>query len=232
MVKVYIFNISEDEKNKESAPTRGGSPFAYFEKKASGESGARRELTLAEGELLHLALTDGYTKEMPDGFFEKDGFGKLKFTKRGKNNQRIEFSLAHAEKILVLAVSSGAAVGVDTEPLGRRICVGVESRFLDGFTPRFFELDAQVVEVKRRVGALYATEIKSPAPLPEGEASLRKWTAMEALVKMTGEGLSGHKKASAIHSRARLSGFIYEAADGKKYAVTLACRRALTVNDE
>ena len=59
MAEIFIFDVSEYTKNEESSLFRESSPFAYFVEKSKNEKGERARLTLAEGELLLYALSDG-----------------------------------------------------------------------------------------------------------------------------------------------------------------------------
>ena len=222
MVKVYIFNVSERRKKTESAPIWGGSPFAYFEEKARTERGKRREITLAEGEILHFIFTDGYKKEEPDGIFEKGEYGKLKFTNYNEKAPKIDFSIAHTKDTLVVALSDGAPVGIDVEPFERELSDGVEGRFLGGFMPRILPFSDELYEVKKKEANLSLFEITPQKKPPNEAAPLTRWTAMEALVKMSGEGLSACKKANALLDKTELSSFYYCGKNGEKYILTLA----------
>lgn len=94
-------------------------------------------------------------------------------TRRGKpclvqrRGRSVEFNLAHSADLALLAVSSGAPVGVDVEKV-RPISLDVAHA---NFAPA-------------EVGCL----LRLPAP-ERDESFLRCWTRKEAFVKATGDGL-------------------------------------------
>ncbi len=81
-----------------------------------------------------------------------------------------QFNLSHSRDVAVVAVTARRAVGVDVEAIGRRLSQTLIRRTL---TP-----------------AELAT-VQALAPEAHDEGFLRHWTAKEAYVKATGEGLSG-----------------------------------------
>jgi 4'-phosphopantetheinyl transferase len=108
--------------------------------------------------------------------FETDALGKPRLAQAGAP----AFNLSHARGMALVAVSGGAAVGVDVEPVhGLRDVLALAHRFL---TPT----EAAVVE----------------ASAPEGRdlAFLRAWTRKEAVLKASGHGLS--VETSAIETGA------------------------------
>lgn len=80
------------------------------------------------------------------------------------------FSLAHSGSLAVLAISRGGPVGVDLELMGQD--VDVEGLAAEALTP----------EERRVLGALSGDE--------RTQRFLAFWTAKEARMKLTGEGLS------------------------------------------
>jgi 4'-phosphopantetheinyl transferase len=79
------------------------------------------------------------------------------------------FNLSHAEEVAVVAVA-GREVGVDVEHLGRGL------RVLDA---------ASVACTPEEIATL-----RQLPPAPRAEAFLRMWTAKEAYLKATGQGLT------------------------------------------
>jgi 4'-phosphopantetheinyl transferase len=82
-------------------------------------------------------------------------------------NAAIHFNLSHSGGIVVAAFS-GSPVGIDIEPRGRR-------RDIVGIAERFFHpAEAEVIRHS-----------------PDEDQFLRLWTGKEAMLKLSGEGISG-----------------------------------------
>jgi len=82
----------------------------------------------------------------------------------------LHFNLAHTAGLVVMAVGRVPMIGVDVEPLDRRVPLHV--------APRYFS--------EREVAALQAL-----APEDRPRRFLRLWTLKEAYLKAVGEGLAG-----------------------------------------
>lgn len=212
--------MREYKVNREDNPLKTGDyPLAFFEEKAKGERGARRALTLAEGEILHLALLEFCEKENAPKTIEKAEFGKLKFTKTDKN---IKFSFSHSAQILVLCVSDEGEVGVDVEKVDSKVHKGA-ARFLEGFYPTTLPLLStevfEVTELPHTVGRVAKTALEE---VFSEDSFLLRWTALEAVLKMSGEGLAAYKSAASLLPFINLSSGIYTSKNSDKYLITLA----------
>ena len=224
MLRIYIFRVCKSESTAEHPLKNAGAPLAYFQKKAEGESGERRELTLLEGALLSYAIDNENAGTKSIGLLEKDEFGKLRFTKNGENDREIEFSFSHSGELLVLAISDSGAVGIDVEENKSECSPGVEERFLSGFYPEYTDLNPEIYEVFFDGDGLSSEPVFGATLSDSSPEFFRRWTAMEALVKMQGEGISAYKRAREIMAGAELFAFTRE--DGKRsYTVTLAHKK-------
>lgn len=222
MVRIYVFDVGGEEKAAERRRYKPSAPLAYFEKKAAGEPPERSALTRLEGELLCYVLELGHTTVSPDDILQKSEFGKLEFTNNDKNRPKTEISFSHSGEVLALCVSLSGAVGIDVEGVETELPSGVCERFLSGFYPEYSEMNCEVFEVFSEDGGLSLSPLSGIAPpdnLPDG---IRRWTAMEALVKMRGRGLSQYKKARELMRSAELFSFSIRTKSGKKYIVTVA----------
>ena len=82
----------------------------------------------------------------------------------------VEFSLSHADDLVLIAVGRGCAIGVDLE-----------------------RVRAVTISPARRLGILRAAAALSPAApaeVPADEAFMRAWVRLEAVAKATGDGLA------------------------------------------
>ena len=224
MVKIYVFNVSEYQKSKESSLFTENSPFTYFAEKSKKEKSERARMTLAEGELLLLAMKSESSEKIPAGKFETTEFGKLIFTKTDKSAKNIDFSIAHSNGVLVVAVSDIGAVGVDIERADREIDRGVAKKFLSDFSPSSDALFAKLYRAEMSDDGISAapTDVVEERRAELGDTE--RWCAMEALVKMSGEGLAAHGKAAKLQETARLSVFTYKE-KGAVYTLAVALAR-------
>ena len=210
--------------NKEDNPPHAGDyPLAFFLEKAKEERGERAELTLSEGRLLWLALSESFSEENIPKVITKTEFGKLKFTKKEKN---IDFSISHSKDILVISVSDEGECGVDVEFCDNRRHEGAAARFLKDFTPSphpFSECCAFEVEnLLNNGGRVKKTALE---PLKEREDFLPRWTALEAILKMSGDGLAAHAHSNSLLHTAKLFSGEYKTSEKEKYIITLAHRK-------
>ena len=227
MLRIYIFRVCKGENRAEHPRANAGAPLAYFQKKAESESGERRELTLLEGELLSFAMARENTSAKPSDSLEKGKFGKLRFAKSGENEPKTEFSFSHSGEVLALSISENGAVGIDVEENKSEYSTGVEEKFLSGFYPEYSYVNAEIYEVYRDGEGLSCAPIDGALP-PSGDADFfSRWTAMEALLKMQGEGLSAYKRAREIMEVADLFAFECEVGE-KSYTVTVAREKQTT----
>ena len=223
MTHLYVLNTREYKEKKEDNPLASGDyPLAFFKEKARGERGERARLTLLEGELLSFAVRDCFGEKYLTKTIEKTNFGKLKFANSEKN---IEFSISHGGALLVIAVSDEGACGVDIELCDSRPHKGVEKRFLSGFAPnvRSFSDGCAFLIKKELNGGGRVTKIALREPSFEYDFYTR-WTALEAILKMSGDGLASYSRAKELLSSAKLSSGEYETEKGEKYIITLAVK--------
>ena len=222
MVRIYVFDAGGEKKAAERRRYKPSAPLAYFEKKAAAEPPGRAALTRLEGELLARAMELGHTTVLPDDILQKSEFGKLEFTNKDKNRPKTEISFSHSKELLVLCISLSGAVGIDVEPSDRPLSSGVRERFLSGFYPEYSDIECEIYEALPQGAALSISPLRAVAPPEDSSDDMRRWTAMEALVKMQGGGISSYGDADGIMKSADLFGFVYKSRSGKSYTVTVA----------
>ena len=105
-----------------------------------------------------------------DWIFSKTAHGRPEIANDDDIAQTVSFNISHTQGLIVLAVSSGQALGVDTENLRRReITIDVADRF---FSP---------AEVR---------ELHSVPMAAQHERFFHYWTLKESYIKARGLGLS------------------------------------------
>ena len=223
MTRLYFFDLREYKVNKKGILREiGGCPFAFFEEKARAESGERRLLTLCEGQLLFSAAREIFGEENPPKNIKKCEFGKLKFTNYGSF---VDFSFSHSGDILALLISDECEVGVDIEIKKDEVHEGAQKRFLKDFTPNLVELKniklnfvSSLSFEKKDINEVENIKRCDPCEF------LARWTALEATVKMSGDGLSAAKRVGEIAKKAELSSFSLSLF-GEEYIVSIAKRK-------
>lgn len=105
-----------------------------------------------------------------DWVFSKTAHGRPEIANREPIARTISFNISHTQGLIVLAVSSGQAVGVDTENLRRReISIDVADRFFS---------------------AAEVNELHAVPAAAQHERFFHYWTLKESYIKARGLGLS------------------------------------------
>lgn len=95
----------------------------------------------------------------------------------------LDFNVSHADGLVVVALSSGGAVGVDIERADRRVGEASESKLAEDVLS---EAERDWLEsVSRALDRAGAMELA----LARSAALMQMWTVKEAVMKATGEGL-------------------------------------------
>ena len=119
----------------------------------------------------------------------------------------VEFSLSHADDLVLIAVGRGCAIGVDLE-----------------------RVRAVTISPARRLGILRAAAALSPAApaeVPADEAFMRAWVRLEAVAKATGGGLAHTLSALGL----RPGGASASPAEVARLARNFMATRRLAVHD-
>jgi 4'-phosphopantetheinyl transferase len=119
----------------------------------------------------------------------------------------VEFSLSHADDLVLIAVARGCAIGVDLE-----------------------RVRAVAISPARRLGILRAAAALSPAPpaaAPADEAFMRAWVRLEAVAKASGDGLAHTLSALGL----RAGGASASPAEVARLARSFLATKGLSVHD-
>jgi 4'-phosphopantetheinyl transferase len=139
---------------------------------------ARDRLRFVAGRVLLRKILGGYLGRRPSELiFSQGPHGKPRLA-LDTNEARIHFNVTHADSLALYAIARGGEVGIDTErireiPDWARIA---ESFFAPRELARLWRLPAD-----RRAQAFF-----------------RAWTRREAIVKASGDGLTGGENASSL----------------------------------
>ena len=174
----------------------------------------RREQALVARALVRRALTHRLGQAPERWVFETQDSGRPCLAE-GQTSRSVDFNLAHTKGYVVCAVTEGAAVGTDVEPLSR-------ASQLRRVAPRFLA-EAESLALARL------------APDLQDAGLVRLWTLKEAYAKALGAGLtmpftavafsiSEHREPPSIRCETAPGWHFHTLAAPPGYAVAIALR--------
>ncbi len=127
--------------------------------------------------ILRMLLGRYLCREPADLGFVEGAHGKPRLVDDGRPSEELQFNVSHADELALYAVGRGGAVGIDVERVR-------EIPDWEGIADTFFE-----PQERARLHRLTADRRRL--------AFLQAWTRREALLKASGDGLSGETEGRA-----------------------------------